>query len=113
MNVKTWMAPMVAFTLLVPAGVWAAPSPRANWLMDNAQATQTRFKKRIRRKRSPFGMNANTLTSTAMRSIVGNNRGYSDMINFAANRLSRQSGRSSSSLFSPDVLLRVFSALSN
>ena len=58
-------------------------------------------------------MNANTLTRTAMGAIGGDNRSYSSMSNFAANRLSRQSGRSFSSLFSPDVLLPILSAISN
>ena len=40
MNVKRYMIPIIAFTFLVPTGVLSAPSPRANALIDNAQATQ-------------------------------------------------------------------------
>lgn len=36
------MIPIIAFTFLVPTGVLSAPSPRANGLIDNAQATLKR-----------------------------------------------------------------------
>ena len=58
-------------------------------------------------------MDANTLTRTAMSALGGVDGDYSTMINFAANRLTRQSGRSSNSLLSPNLLLRIFSAVSN
>jgi len=112
-NLKACIASSIAMTCLLPFGVWAAPSPRTNWLRDNVQVIQPTFKTRSRRKRSPFGVNANTLTSTAMRALGGGDVDYSTMINFAANRLTSQSGRSSNSLLSPNLLLRIFSAVSN
>ena len=55
MNVKRYMTPIIAFTFLVPAGVLSAPSPRANALIDNAQATQATLKRGFVEKEVPWG----------------------------------------------------------